>query len=507
MNIQQAKTELEHTLRVYLQKDEAGRYLFPGVRQRPILLMGPPGVGKTAIMEQVARENHVALVAYTMTHHTRQSAVGLPKIEERGFGEERFFVTRYTMSEIIAEVYAAMERTGLREGILFLDEINCVSETLAPTMLQFLQNKTFGNHRLPEGWLIVAAGNPPEYNKSVRDFDIVTLDRVRRMDITADVEVFLSYGRERGLHGGILSYLALRPERFYHVSRRESELCYVTARGWEDLSQMLLGCEALDIPVTEELVGEFLHLPETVRDFFAYYSLYEKYGTDYGIPDILSGEAEPGLYGEKCAMARAGDFTERFAVVNLVLDRLRTLCRRYGREDSRTVELHQALKSWFDRQEPLEDFLAARRTALETKKRFGLLGFEELRRQEQVEDRLDGMCLTVKQRHLFQREQVQEGLRQLFREELDRRSALIADIGNQLERGFRFVEDCFGDGQELTLLVSGLTASPAVMEFIARHGCECYTRTAGRLLCRLNEPELQQACRDFLNTAISKADG
>ena len=78
-----------------------------------------------------------------------------------------------------------MDRTGKREGILFLDEINCVSETLAPTMLQFLQNKTFGNHALPEGWLIVAAGNPPEYNKSVRDFDIVTLDRIRNIPVEA----------------------------------------------------------------------------------------------------------------------------------------------------------------------------------------------------------------------------------------------------------------------------------------------------------------------------------
>ena len=61
------------------------------------------------------------------------------------------------MSEILSSVYRLMERTGLQEGILFLDEINCVSETLAPMMLQFLQCKTFGNQALPEGWLIVAA--------------------------------------------------------------------------------------------------------------------------------------------------------------------------------------------------------------------------------------------------------------------------------------------------------------------------------------------------------------
>mgnify|MGYP002248512828 CR=1 FL=1 len=84
------------------------------------------------------------------------------------------------MSEIIASVYEYMEQTGKKEGILFIDEINCVSETLAPAMLQFLQNKTFGTHKVPQGWIIVAAGNPPAYNKSVREFDIVTLDRGKK---------------------------------------------------------------------------------------------------------------------------------------------------------------------------------------------------------------------------------------------------------------------------------------------------------------------------------------
>lgn len=60
-------------------------------------------------------------------------------------------------------------------------------------MLQFLQNKTFGSHKVPEGWMIIAAGNPPEYNKAVREFDIVTLDRVRKIEISPDCEVWLEY--------------------------------------------------------------------------------------------------------------------------------------------------------------------------------------------------------------------------------------------------------------------------------------------------------------------------
>ena len=104
----------------------------PAIRQRPILLMGPPGIGKTQVMEQAARECGVALVAYTITHHTRQSAVGLPFIRQRNYGGRDVSVTEYTMSEIIASVYARMEATGLKEGVLFIDEINCVSETLGP---------------------------------------------------------------------------------------------------------------------------------------------------------------------------------------------------------------------------------------------------------------------------------------------------------------------------------------------------------------------------------------
>lgn len=110
-------------------------------------------------------------------------------------------ITEYTMSEIIASVYEYMEQTGKKEGILFIDEINCVSETLAPAMLQFLQNKTFGTHKVPQGWIIVAAGNPSAYNKSVREFDIVTLDRVRKISIQADTDVWLEYAGEKGIHG------------------------------------------------------------------------------------------------------------------------------------------------------------------------------------------------------------------------------------------------------------------------------------------------------------------
>ena len=123
MNIAEAKEQIKDAMTAYFTKDEFGAYRIPVEKQRPIFMIGPPGVGKTAVMEQVAAELGVGLVSYSMTHHTRQSALGLPYITTREFGGEKYQVSEYTMSEIIGSVYRLMEETGVREGILFLDEL------------------------------------------------------------------------------------------------------------------------------------------------------------------------------------------------------------------------------------------------------------------------------------------------------------------------------------------------------------------------------------------------
>ena len=251
MNIREAKEQIRIAMTAYLAKNEYGEYEIPMERQRPVFLMGPPGIGKTAIMEQLARELDVAFVSYSMTHHTRQSALGLPYIAKKTYGGREYSVSEYTMSEIIASVYDRMEETGLPEGILFLDEINCVSETLAPAMLQFLQYKIFGRHRVPEGWIVVTAGNPPEYNRSVREFDIVTWDRLKRIDAEPDYDAWKEYAYLSGVHPSVLSYLEGKKADFYRVETTAGGKSFVTARGWSDLSEMIRLCEKRSLPVEE----------------------------------------------------------------------------------------------------------------------------------------------------------------------------------------------------------------------------------------------------------------
>jgi hypothetical protein len=316
VNIKDAKLQIKNALSAYLARDAAGRALIPVEKQRPVVLIGPPGVGKTAIMAQIAAELGVGLVSYSMTHHTRQSALGLPFIVTEDFGGKKYRVSEYTMSEIIGCVYRVMREADLESGILFLDEINCVSETLAPCMLQFLQYKTFGTHRLPEGWIVVGAGNPPEYNKSVRDFDVVTWDRLKRIDVEPDYEAWAAYASDALVHPAVNTYLAARKGDFYSVSTATAGKNFVTARGWEDLSAMIRVFEGLRLPVDADLIGQYLREPRIARDFSVYYDLYAKYRSDYEISAILAGRASPAII-ERAAGA---PFDERLAVVNLLFD-------------------------------------------------------------------------------------------------------------------------------------------------------------------------------------------
>jgi uncharacterized protein YejL (UPF0352 family) len=316
MIIKDAKQQIKNAITAYFTKDETGTYLIPIEKQRPVFLMGPPGIGKTAIIEQIASELGVGLISYSMTHHTRQSALGLPFIVHKNYDGLECDVSEYTMSEIIASVYDMMQNTGIREGILFLDEINCVSETLAPIMLQFLQYKIFGRHRVPDGWIVVTAGNPPEYNNSVREFDIVTWDRVKRIDIDPDFQAWKEYAYKSGVHGAVISYLEAKKEDFYRVETSVDGKTFVTARGWEDLSSIIQVYEKHKLPVDDNLISQYLQNPKISRSFAIYYDLFNKYRSDYQIESILKGEASP----ETLEKAHNAKFDERLTVIGLLLD-------------------------------------------------------------------------------------------------------------------------------------------------------------------------------------------
>ena len=517
MNIKQAKEEIKHTVQAYLSKDAFGEYKIPAVRQRPVLLIGPPGIGKTQIMEQIARECEIGLVAYTITHHTRQSAVGLPFIKEEQYDGKTYSVTEYTMSEIIASVYRKIEESGRKEGILFIDEINCVSETLAPTMLQFLQCKTFGNQAVPEGWIIAAAGNPPEYNKSVRDFDMVTLDRVRCMNIEADLGVWKEYAREKRLNSAILSYLELRPKNFYRVEADVDGLQFVTARGWEDLSRILKEYERqelqvtdafmevyeeLGIPVDEEIIHEFLRHEDVAEDVSAYFDLYKKYQDDYGIAEILEGKVKPSVY----ARIDQAAFDERLSVVNLLLDGVSNVFYQIQREREITdawydflKEYRQKLKNSLQAKGIFETILAEKTASDEQNEKQQFVSKAQSDRARSLNEKLKECAKKIVAEETINIEET--ALFALAKEPFDAQCEKLQSLENQgietLEHAFTFMEQAFSDGQEMVVFVTELTITPEIAVFLSEHRIERYETYKNQLLIGTKRAEiLSEIARD-----------
>ena len=494
MNIKQAKEQIKNAMTAYFTKDEYGNFCIPIHEQRPVFMMGPPGIGKTAIMEQIAAELGVGLVSYSMTHHTRQSALGLPFIVKKTYGGREYDVSEYTMSEIIASVYDMIEATGKSEGILFLDEINCVSETLAPAMLQFLQYKIFGRHTVPEGWIVVTAGNPPEYNNSVREFDIVTWDRHKRIDVEPDFSVWKEYAYKKGIHASIITYLDIKKDDFYKIETTVDGKSFVTARGWSDISDMIILYEKNGITVDEKLNAQYLQNRKIAKDFAVYYDLFNKYKSDYQVDTILAGKASEDIKQR----AQNGKFDERLALLGMILDavtaELRTVCDK-GKAQT---ELLGALKNVrvglaapkADAVALVEKQIKAKQDAISVGKKASSLSADDQKAFYGTIAALEEELAILKAKSPANNDAAFKLLKTDFDNRTKELKITAEKAGEKLSNVFKFCEEVFAEGQEILILVTELTISYYGAHFISRYGCKEYFNHNKELLFYERQKEI-----------------
>lgn len=478
MNIQSAKQQIKDAVEAYLRKDDAGMPVIDPVHQRPVFLLGAPGIGKTAIMEQIAGELGIGIVSYSMTHHTRQSALGLPRIEHHEFEGYEYEASEYTMSEIVAAVYDYMARTGLRQGILFLDEINCVSETLYPSMLQFLQFKKFGKHKVPDGWVVVCAGNPPEYNRSVHEFDIVTLDRMREIDVEPEYAAWKNYAQEKGLHPAVTTFLDAKKDCFYKVeSKPGGGKSFVTARGWEDLAQIISLYEEMGKPVDRELFCQFLRDEGIADAFTVYYALFQKYRSDYQVDSILAGDASEAI----AARAKEAEFDERVALISLLLDALARECSEVLGQEGVVLELRDLLRDAKGEflnggatvDEALVSRVERREATLGRRMAAGTASHALVRREKLVIALLRDFvarCIIAK---TTEGESAFRTIEAAYKEEVAKIKPAAQRVSMQIDAAFDFIDECFGS-REMLVFMAELATRKATTQFVAHYGNDKY---------------------------------
>lgn len=418
MNIKEATIHIKNTIIAYLEKNEDGSFFIPVEKQRPVFLYGPPGIGKTAVMEQIANELNIGLVSYSMTHHTRQSAIGLPFIAKKTFNEKEYSVSEYTMSEILASVYDYIEETGKKEGILFLDEINCVSETLAPSMLRFLQYKTFGSHEVPKGWIVVTAGNPPEYNKSVREYDIATLDRIKKIDVEASYDVWKEYAVNNNVHPAILAFLDIKKNCFYSIENTPAGKRFVTARGWEDLSRIMLLYEKKELKIDTSLIEQYIQSPSVAQNFSNYYSAFKKLEDIFDTEKILNGCFDNNIIAETKTLS----ISEKLGLINILSDCI-TLKTKDIVVESNSIK--EAIKQLKDKEIDIEE-----------------------------------------------KDNIKRDIEQL--------KVNVLNIQKALSNVVEFMNSTFGDSPETEIFISNITLNKNSATFLMSFGCESFAKFSDR---------------------------
>ncbi|MHC1720912.1 MAG: ATP-binding protein [Clostridiaceae bacterium] len=494
MNIKEAKEQIKNSVTAYLQKDEFGEYIIPIVRQRPIFLIGAPGIGKTAIMRQISKELGICLVTYSMTHHTRQSALGLPFITRKNFGGKEYDVSEYTMSEIIASVYEQMEKTGIKEGLLFLDEINCVSETLSPAMLQFLQYKIFGRHAVPDGWVVVTAGNTPEYNNSVREFDSVTLDRLKKIDVEPDYNAWKEYAYKNGIHNSIITYLDIKKGDLFNIEATAEGKNIATPRGWEDLSEMIYIYEKIDITVDENLIVQYLQNRKIARDFALYYDLYNKYKIDFHIGSILSGDADIDVK-EKAKKAK---FEERLSLISLLLESTASEAKHCIEAENLTLSLFEILsdiklkikEDEYYTKSLLEVYIKQTNEELEKEKLLGNLKLEGKKKLYAIVNKLIAYEEALNAKKSANNEEAFEIIKELFNRDVEEMKKDIETAKLHFDNMFDFVKECFGSGHEMLMLVTEITMNYYAFTFVNKFGCKKYFENNKDILLYRKQKEI-----------------
>ncbi len=289
--IAEAKEEIRKGIIAYYAVGADGNYRYSMVHRMPFYLEGPPGIGKTEVVRQLAEDLSIGFVSFSVTHHTRNSLIGLPVISELSDGEK---YTEYTMSEIIASVKRA-QQAGHEKGILLLDEFNCASETIMPTMLAFLQTRNIGLYTLPDEWIMVLCGNPPEYNPHARQFGPALMDRVRSIKVCSDEKSFLDYAGEKNFHPVVRNFLKLNTPLIYRVINAKEQSEVVTNRGWENLSCTIAAYEAEGLELTEKTVCQYIKSPEIAENFFRFYWVESKSFSEKDAEQIILGKGTKNL--------------------------------------------------------------------------------------------------------------------------------------------------------------------------------------------------------------------
>lgn len=216
---------------------------------KPILMLGPVGVGKTKGIEDLCGELGIQYLQVVLTNYQVTDLSGIPDIARRegSFTEEEIAagkdrIVRMVQSGILPE--GNPHAAGYRpEGILFLDEITNAAPSLQCVAWQLTDStRGVGDYKLPDGWLVVLAGNGQEDGGSPQGITKALMSRCRCFRIEPDFNAWYDWALSHGIDDAVTSFISAEHRRLWSMSEEQKDHgsgLSPTPRSWEALSDEL----------------------------------------------------------------------------------------------------------------------------------------------------------------------------------------------------------------------------------------------------------------------------
>ncbi len=232
---------MENEARPMVTLKEAQRIIKTVAHELSVLLLSPPGIGKSAAVNQAAAAAGLPCTSLLGTQLAPEDVSGIPRIEN---GRSVFCPPKIILPEDLSSPYC-----------LFLDELPACSPDIQKAFYSLLLERRIGENRLPKGTWVVAAGNRPEDHALVRSLSSALVNRVIILNVKVSFQEWVVWARKNGVRQDILAFLLCNPESLQR-STPNAPVPFSTPRSWTQLSNALTLMEksgGLDTPTLEAL--------------------------------------------------------------------------------------------------------------------------------------------------------------------------------------------------------------------------------------------------------------
>ncbi len=188
---------------------------------RPVFIWGAPGIGKSSIVEQFAEDVGLKCVSLLGSQLAPEDIIGVPQIID---GKSIFCPPRIIAQD---EPYC-----------LFLDELNACSQEVQKAFYSLILDHRIGEYHLPEGSIVIGAGNRSQDNAITRQVSSALLNRMFHVELTAKSSIWLDWAVNNGIHQYVYDYIVSRPDHLWSQPPKTEEP-FSTPRSWHMLSDAI----------------------------------------------------------------------------------------------------------------------------------------------------------------------------------------------------------------------------------------------------------------------------